>query len=64
VAKRSGDTAFRMSSGFRKRRGASLPAAVQNRQQQHQCALVIRVHPWLRILDPDFQVEGRAMLAE
>jgi hypothetical protein len=30
VAERSGDTAFRMTKGFQKRRGASLPAAVQN----------------------------------
>jgi hypothetical protein len=30
VAERSGDTAFRMTKGYQKRRGASLPAAVQN----------------------------------
>jgi len=30
VAERSGDTAFRTAGCFQKRRGASLPAAVQN----------------------------------
>jgi hypothetical protein len=30
VAERSGDTAFRAAGCFQKRRGASLPAAVQN----------------------------------
>jgi hypothetical protein len=33
VAKRSDDTAFRTTRSFQKRRGASLPAAVQNRWQ-------------------------------
>ena len=31
VAERSGDTAFRVDAGFRARRGAALPAAVQER---------------------------------
>jgi hypothetical protein len=35
VAERSGDTAFCADAGFRKRRGAALPAAVQE--------------PWLRL---------------
>jgi hypothetical protein len=51
--KRSGDTAFRMADGVPKRRGASLPAAVQN--------------PWLRrgfsaspAVDSAFGVSPRA----
>jgi hypothetical protein len=36
VAERSGDTAFRAAGCFQKRRGASLPAAVQNLWLRHK----------------------------
>jgi hypothetical protein len=46
---RSGDTAFRMTKGFQKRRGASLPAAVQKIVVAAKGRVrFIRVHPWLK----------------
>jgi hypothetical protein len=47
VAERSGDTAFRTAGCFQKRRGASLPAAVQKIVVAAKGrAGFIRVHPW------------------
>ena len=44
---RSGDTAIYATVCFRKRRGASLPAAVQTGDRGASCVRFIRVHPWL-----------------
>ena len=47
VAERSGDTAFRTAGCFQKRRGASLPAAVQKIVVAAKGPVrFIRVHPW------------------
>jgi len=43
VAERSGDTAFRTAGCFQKRRGASLPAAVQNLWLRPKAALGLSV---------------------
>jgi hypothetical protein len=59
VAERSGDTAFRADGCFQKRRGASLPAAVQNLWLRPKAALgsslshpafvlLRRDKPWLK----------------
>jgi hypothetical protein len=52
VAERSGDTAFRTSASLQKRRGATLPAAVQKlwsgEIRVSPLSVFIRVHPWLK----------------
>jgi AraC-like DNA-binding protein len=45
VAEHSGDTAFRMTSSLQKRRGASLPAALQNLVLRRQSRCVHRCPP-------------------
>jgi hypothetical protein len=43
VAEHGGDTAFRVTGGVQKQRGASLPAAVQNQRLQPKPR---QVYPW------------------
>ncbi len=44
VAERSGDTAFELARALPKRRGASLPAAVQDADPNNDASMSIRVH--------------------
>jgi len=62
VAERSGDTAFRMVGCAQKRRGASLPAAVQKSVVAAQAALgSFRVYPWFKLLFANRSTAGHLL---